>query len=63
MLPLVAPGGYHRDSADTCRTEVQWYADQGVDMLLLLVQGGPMQHDDICDSLRRFGAEVMPKFA
>lgn len=50
-------------SAETCRAEVQWYADQGVDLLLLLVQAGPMAHDDICDSLRRFGAEVIPKFA
>ncbi|MCU1485500.1 MAG: Limonene 1,2-monooxygenase [Actinomycetia bacterium] len=50
-------------SPETCIDEVQWYADQGVDLLLLLVQAAPMQHDDIVDSLRRFGAEVMPKFA
>jgi alkanesulfonate monooxygenase SsuD/methylene tetrahydromethanopterin reductase-like flavin-dependent oxidoreductase (luciferase family) len=48
---------------ETCIDEVQWYADQGVDLLLLLVQGGPMEHDHIVESLRRFGAEVMPKFA
>jgi alkanesulfonate monooxygenase SsuD/methylene tetrahydromethanopterin reductase-like flavin-dependent oxidoreductase (luciferase family) len=49
-------------SPETCRREVQWYADQGVDMLLLLVQAGAIAHDDICESLRRFGSEVMPKF-
>lgn len=49
-------------SPETCVREVGWYADQGVDMLLLLVQAGSMHHPDICDSLRRFGAQVMPKF-
>lgn len=32
-------------------------------MLLLSVQNGGTNHDDICDALRRFGAEVMPRFA
>ncbi len=48
---------------ERCRAEAQWYADQGVDMLLLLVQAGPIKHDDICDSLRRFGKEVIPHFS
>jgi alkanesulfonate monooxygenase SsuD/methylene tetrahydromethanopterin reductase-like flavin-dependent oxidoreductase (luciferase family) len=48
---------------EICQAEVQWYADQGVDLLLLLVQAGSIRHDDICDSLRRFGEEVIPKFA
>jgi hypothetical protein len=26
------------------------------------VQAGSLKHDDICDSLRRFGREVIPKF-
>jgi alkanesulfonate monooxygenase SsuD/methylene tetrahydromethanopterin reductase-like flavin-dependent oxidoreductase (luciferase family) len=47
----------------TCIDEVQWYANQGVDLLLMLVQAGPMAHDDICASLQRFGAEVLPKFS
>jgi hypothetical protein len=38
-------------------------ADQGVDMLLLLVPGGPMRHEDITDSFRRFGSAVTPNFA
>jgi len=47
----------------TCVEQCQWFADAGVDLMLLLVQAGPIPHDDICDSLRRFGAEVIPKFA
>jgi hypothetical protein len=31
-------------------------------MMILLVQAGTLQHADICDSLRRFGREVIPKF-
>jgi alkanesulfonate monooxygenase SsuD/methylene tetrahydromethanopterin reductase-like flavin-dependent oxidoreductase (luciferase family) len=50
-------------SPDTCINEVQWFADQGVDLLLLLVQAGSIAHADICDSLRRFGQEVIPKFS
>jgi alkanesulfonate monooxygenase SsuD/methylene tetrahydromethanopterin reductase-like flavin-dependent oxidoreductase (luciferase family) len=47
----------------TCIEGVQWFADQGVDMLLLSVQNGSTEHDDICDALVRFGNEVLPKFA
>lgn len=46
----------------TCRDIVAWYEAQGVDMMLFLVQAGNIRHDDICDSLRRFGREVMPHF-
>ncbi len=48
---------------ETCIGEVSWYADQVVDLLLMLVQAGTIEHGDICDSLRRFGTAVMPKFA
>jgi alkanesulfonate monooxygenase SsuD/methylene tetrahydromethanopterin reductase-like flavin-dependent oxidoreductase (luciferase family) len=48
---------------ETCIDEVRWYAEQGVDLLLMLVQAGSIAHGDICDSLRRFGTEVIPKFA
>jgi hypothetical protein len=29
---------------------------------ILLVQAGSLRHEDICDSLSRFGREVIPKF-
>jgi hypothetical protein len=32
-------------------------------MMLFLVQAGTITHADIVDSLRRFGREVMPRFA
>lgn len=30
--------------------------------MILLVQAGSLKHADICESLRRFGREVVPKF-
>ena len=34
----------------------------GVDQVIFLQQGGNNRHDDICHSLRLFGAEVLPQF-
>jgi alkanesulfonate monooxygenase SsuD/methylene tetrahydromethanopterin reductase-like flavin-dependent oxidoreductase (luciferase family) len=45
-----------------CIDSIRWYEQQGVDFMILLVQAGNLSHDDICDSLRRFGREVVPKF-
>jgi len=47
---------------ERCIESVRWYESQGDDMMILLVQAGTLKHDDICDSLRRFGREVIPKF-
>src|SRR5205809_866376 len=46
-------------SAKRCIDAVRWYESQGVDMMLFLVQSAYIRHDDICDSLRRFGCEVI----
>jgi alkanesulfonate monooxygenase SsuD/methylene tetrahydromethanopterin reductase-like flavin-dependent oxidoreductase (luciferase family) len=46
-----------------CIDSIRWYESQGVDQMILLVQAGALKHDDICDSLRRFGREVIPHFA
>lgn len=43
----------------SCRETVEWYAAQGVDQLIFLVQCGSLRHDDVCESLRRFGDEVI----
>lgn len=51
---IVCVGGPER-----CRETVEWYASQGVDMLIFLVQCGRLDHAAICESLRRFGAEVI----
>jgi alkanesulfonate monooxygenase SsuD/methylene tetrahydromethanopterin reductase-like flavin-dependent oxidoreductase (luciferase family) len=45
-----------------CVDSIRWYEQQGVDQIILLVQAGSLKHDDILDSLRRFGSEVIPKF-
>ena len=50
-------------SPDSCIRGVEWYADQGVDLLLMLVHAAPMRHEDVVESLRRFGTEVIPKFS
>ncbi len=46
-----------------CIEALEWYASQGVDVMLFLVQAGSIPHADICESLRRFGREVIPHFA
>jgi hypothetical protein len=40
---------------------VRRYEPLGVDQLLCIVQVGRVTHDDICDSLRLFGKEVIPQ--
>ncbi|WP_182481158.1 LLM class flavin-dependent oxidoreductase [Nocardioides immobilis] len=49
-------------SPETCRNVVQYYADRDVDQLILMAQLGDMTNKQIQDSLRLFGAEVMPEF-
>ncbi len=48
---------------ERCIDSIRWYEQQGVDVMMLLVQAGSLKHDDICDSMRRFASEVMPKFS
>ena len=45
-----------------CADAIRWYESQGVDMMLFLVQSAYIRHDDIVESLRRFGREVIPRF-
>ena len=46
-----------------CIDSIEWFENQGVDMMLFLVQAGTITHADIVDSLRRFGRDVVPHFA
>jgi len=48
---------------ERCVDAVRWYESQGVDMMLFLVQSAYIRHQDIVDSLGRFGREVIPRFA
>jgi alkanesulfonate monooxygenase SsuD/methylene tetrahydromethanopterin reductase-like flavin-dependent oxidoreductase (luciferase family) len=41
---------------------VERYAALGIDQLICIVQVGRVTHDDICDSLRLFGKEIIPRF-
>jgi alkanesulfonate monooxygenase SsuD/methylene tetrahydromethanopterin reductase-like flavin-dependent oxidoreductase (luciferase family) len=45
-----------------CIETISWYEVQGVDMMLFLVQAGTIRHEDVVDSLGRFGREVIPHF-
>lgn len=47
---------------DRVAAGVQRYAELGIDQLLCIVQVGRVAHDDIVDSLRLFGKEVIPQF-
>ncbi len=44
------------------RALVRGYADAGVDQLIFVSQAGRNRHEDICESLELFAAEVMPEF-
>ena len=48
---------------DKVAAGVQRYGDLGVDQLICIVQVGRVRHDDICESLRLFGKEIIPQFA
>jgi alkanesulfonate monooxygenase SsuD/methylene tetrahydromethanopterin reductase-like flavin-dependent oxidoreductase (luciferase family) len=47
---------------EKCAQIVRHYQAQGLDQLIFLVQAGPTPHEAIMESLRRFGAEVLPQF-
>jgi luciferase family oxidoreductase group 1 len=49
-------------SPATLRARLRQFADAHVDQVILLNQAGRTSHQDICDSLRLFAAEVMPEF-
>lgn len=49
-------------SPETCRRVVQYYADAGVDQLIVLSQLGALANNQIQDSMRLFAAEVKSAF-
>ena len=49
-------------SPDTIRERLKELEDANVDQVILLNQAGRNTHEDICDSLKLFAAEVMPEF-
>jgi alkanesulfonate monooxygenase SsuD/methylene tetrahydromethanopterin reductase-like flavin-dependent oxidoreductase (luciferase family) len=47
---------------DDARRHVRRLADAGVDQLIFIQQAGRNLHENICSSLEKFAAEVMPEF-
>lgn len=47
---------------DEMRKHLRGFADAGVDQVSFIQQGGRNKHEDICNSLEMFAAEVMPEF-
>jgi hypothetical protein len=48
---------------DDIRDHIRAFRDAGVDQVIFLQQCGRNRHDQICESLELFAAEVMPEFA
>lgn len=49
-------------SPETIRRKLEEFDATHVDQVILLNQAGKNTHEDICDSLKLFGEEVMPEF-
>jgi alkanesulfonate monooxygenase SsuD/methylene tetrahydromethanopterin reductase-like flavin-dependent oxidoreductase (luciferase family) len=49
-------------SPETIRRKLRKFEDSHIDQVILLNQAGRNTHADICESLERFAAEVMPEF-
>ena len=47
---------------DELRGALRAYEDMGVDQTIFIQQGGRNRHEDICESLELFAADVMPEF-
>jgi alkanesulfonate monooxygenase SsuD/methylene tetrahydromethanopterin reductase-like flavin-dependent oxidoreductase (luciferase family) len=60
---LPAAGADHGiGTPDQLRTHLRHFEESGVDQTVFIQQGGRNQHQDICDALKLFAAEVMPEF-
>ncbi|EKX67480.1 LLM class flavin-dependent oxidoreductase [Streptomyces ipomoeae] len=47
---------------DQIRRFLRLHEEAGLDQAILIVQGGGMEHEHICESLELFAREVMPEF-
>ena len=47
---------------DTCARIVGQYQEQGIDQFIGNVQLANLSHDDVMESVRLFGTEVIPRF-
>jgi len=49
-------------SPETIRRKLHKFAESNVDQVILLNQAGRNRHEDICEALELFAAEVLPEF-
>jgi alkanesulfonate monooxygenase SsuD/methylene tetrahydromethanopterin reductase-like flavin-dependent oxidoreductase (luciferase family) len=49
-------------SPETIRRKLRKFEESNIDQVILLNQAGRNSHEDICASLEKFAAEVMPEF-
>ncbi len=47
---------------DQIRDFLRRYEEAGVDQIIFVMQAGKNRHEDICESLERFGTEILPEF-
>ena len=64
VRPMMPEEGGNRGigTPDELRKHLQGFADAGVDQVAFIQQGGRNRHEDICEALELFAAEVMPEF-
>jgi alkanesulfonate monooxygenase SsuD/methylene tetrahydromethanopterin reductase-like flavin-dependent oxidoreductase (luciferase family) len=48
---------------DQIREFLRRYEDAGVDQVIFVMQAGKNRHEDILESIERFGTEILPEFA
>ena len=48
---------------DQIRGLLLQYEEAGIDQVIFISQAGRNRHEDICESMELFAAEVMPEFA
>ena len=66
VAAAVDAGDDYADTIGTPADATRWLREAenaGVDHVIFLQQGGKNRHEDICDSLRLFGTDVLGEFA
>ncbi len=61
-MPPVAPAEGGIATPEGLRKHLRTFADCGVDQVSFIQQGGRNRHEDICEALELFAAEVMGEF-
>ena len=64
VRPMMPEEGGNRGigTPDQLRAHLKGFQDAGVDQVAFIQQGGRNRHEDICEALELFAADVMPEF-